>query len=53
MGGGLFKLLPEGFVLLVIASFFRGGWVVLNEPCEELGVVNLFAEHFLTAGGVM
>ena len=46
-------MLPEGFVLLVGASFFRGGWVVLNEPGEEFRIVDLLAEHLFTASGVM
>lgn len=34
--GELFELIPEIGVLLVIASFFRGCWVVFDEPGEEL-----------------
>ena len=49
----LLKLLPEGFVLLVIASFFRGFGIVFNEPGEEFRIVDLLAEHLFMASGVM
>ena len=48
----LLKLRPEGIVVLVLAGLLLAFRIVLDEPCEELGVVNLLAEHFLAAFGI-
>ena len=50
--GELFELCPKYFVLLVCFGFFRGGWVVFDEPGEVFRVVDFVAEHLFAAGGV-
>lgn len=49
--GELFELFPEGIVVLIVLCFFGGLGIVLDEPGEELGVVDLVAEHLFAAGG--
>ena len=39
----LLELSPEVGGVLVVAGLFGGGWIVLDEPGEELRIVDLFA----------
>ena len=50
--GELFELCPEGIVVLIVLCFFGGLGIVLDEPGEVHGIVNLLAEPLLAAGGV-
>ena len=38
--------------MLIVLCFFGGVRIVLDEPGEVFGVVDLVAEHLFAAGGV-
>ena len=51
MGDRLLELLPECGIVLIVFGLFRGCGIVLDEPGEVLGIVDLLAEHLFAAGG--
>ena len=50
---GLFELLPECGIVLVVICFFGGGGIVFDEPGEVFRIIDFLAEHLFAAGSVM
>ena len=50
---GLFELLPECGIVLVVICFFGRCGIVFDEPGEVLSVIDFVVEHLFAAGGVL
>ena len=48
-GTMLLKLCPESGILLILSGLLLASRIVLDEPGEVLGIVDLLAEHTLAA----